>query len=309
MNATERQIVTELFVLMGLCFSLRLPIIFNYQSTPLLFSGILIASILGLTTWLILTSFRQYFVTHKRLVITGLFVLVGFFYGSQFPFALIYGTTQLFIAGLLEALLLGLATWLILTLFRNSDWSDKRLIMIGLFTIVGFCWGSMLPSALTIGSTPVFLGGLFGALVLGSITWFISRIGKNINYRKYGVLCMTLTPFLLFFSSYTLSLSSDCISVGNIFVVGIECYYRPNPLIDTVLPPDFSEEKFFSIKPEMDINAVIALLGQPEYQAQNHLFYSHDGGSDWWDFAWIDYYIKIDNNDKVIVAERRISYD
>ncbi|NEP01630.1 MAG: hypothetical protein F6K58_23835 [Symploca sp. SIO2E9] len=309
MNATEKLIVTGLFVLMGLCFSIRLPMVFEYQSTPLLFSGILIALILGLSTWLILTLFRQYFLTHKRLIITGLFVVLGFFYGSQFPFALVYGTTQLLVAGLLEALLLGLATWLILTVFKNSDWSDKRLIMTGLFTIVGFCWGSMLPSALTIGSTPVFLGGLFVALVLGLITWFISRMGKRINYRKYGIFCMTLTPFLLFFSSYTLSMFSDCFSVGNVFVMGVECYYRPNPLIDTVLPPDFSEEKFFSIKPGMDRNQVIALLGQPEYPAQNHLSYGHDGGSDWWDFAWIDYYINIDNNDKVIVAERRIAHD
>ncbi|NER31375.1 MAG: hypothetical protein F6J89_28110 [Symploca sp. SIO1C4] len=240
----------------------------------------------------------------ERLIMTGIFALMGFCYSLRFSFA----TIQAFFSGILHAFILGLASWLILSIFRNSDWTEIRLVMIGRFTIVGFFWGSLLPFALTLGSTPIFVGGLFGALFLGLATWFISQIWKRINYWVYGLLCLVVLLYLLTVNFRMFWQSGDCASVGNIFFGGFQCYYRPNLIIDTVLPPEFSEDKFFSIKPGMDRNEVIALLGQPRYPRLD-LDYGKNGGSDWWDFAWIGYYVEIDDNDKVTGTDRYIFHD
>ncbi|NER27445.1 MAG: hypothetical protein F6J89_07365 [Symploca sp. SIO1C4] len=314
MSAIDRLKMTGLFALMGFCcsnwglFYVIGPFYITLSDlTILFFRGLFGALIPGLAAGLILTVFRKYYVTNKRLIITGLFALMGFCGGSQFPFALVYDITPLFFTGLLQALLLGLASWLIITLLRNSEWSDKRLVMIGQFImVVGFCAGSILPAALTIGSIPVFVGGIFVTLVLGLAIWLNLETSKRIKYWVCSALCLVVTPYLLIFNSPQ-SLD-DCVSVGNIFLGGLECYYRPNPTIDTVLPPEFSEEKFFSIKPGMDRNEVIALLGKPT-QPELGLHYGDDGAAGWWDFAYIDYRIFVDDNDKVIGTYRDIHYN
>ncbi|NET06472.1 MAG: hypothetical protein F6K16_17570 [Symploca sp. SIO2B6] len=310
MNAIERLKMTGLFALMVFCCSIWLP----YNTIQLFFGRVLGALILALATWLILSTFRKYYVTNQRLIITGLFTLMGFCRGSLLPLHLFYGfkdySILLLVAGLLEALTLGLASWLIFTVFRNCDWTDMRWVMIRLFALIGFCGGSTLPFALTIGSTPLFIGGLLGALILSLPIWLISETSKVIKYCTSVILCLVVAPHLLIFNSPQ-SLY-DCASVGNIFLGGFECYYRPNPIIDTIVPPEFSEKKFFSIKPGMDVNEVIALLGQPKYPYyldEKVIEYGEDGAVFWWDFAWMYYRIWLDDNYKVTETYRDIHYN
>ncbi|NEO99620.1 MAG: hypothetical protein F6K58_13260 [Symploca sp. SIO2E9] len=308
MNAIDRLKMTGLFAIMGFCCSIYLP----SNTIQRFFGRVLGALILALATWLILSTFRKYYLTNKRLIITGLFTLMGFCRCSLLYLYLFYfygfkdNSIPLLVAGLLEALTLGLASWLIFTVFRNCDWTDMRWVMIRLFALIGFCWGSTLPFALTLGSTPLFIGGLLGALVLSLPIWLISETSKIIKYCTSGIFCLVIAPYLLI-SNSPQSLY-DCASVGNIFLGGIECYYRPNPTIDTVLPPEFSEKKFFSIKPGMDRDEVIALLGKPTHPKLG-LSYGDDGAAGWWDFAYINYHIFVDGNDKVIRTHRQIWYN
>lgn len=82
-----------------------------------------------------------------------------------------------------------------------------------------------------------------------------------------------------------------------------------NPLIDTVLPEEFSEDKFYSIRVGMSKEEVFKLLGKPngvygnEWEDEDW-YYGHDGGCKWWDFAWFEYEIIFDKHDRVIKTER-----
>lgn len=82
-----------------------------------------------------------------------------------------------------------------------------------------------------------------------------------------------------------------------------------NPLIDTVLPEEFSEDKFYSIREGMSKEEVFKLLGKPNGVYGNKWededwYYGHDGGCKWWDFAWFEYEIIFDRHDRVIKTER-----
>jgi len=48
-----------------------------------------------------------------------------------------------------------------------------------------------------------------------------------------------------------------------VLIFGIESYYAPNPAIDTVFAPGYSEEKFAMIRSGDSHEDVLALLGEP----------------------------------------------
>ena len=97
-------------------------------------------------------------------------------------------------------------------------------------------------------------------------------------------------------------------------VIQGEGYNPINPLIDTVLAENFSEEKFNSIQVGMSIKDVTALIGEP-FRTQdlknniNLWYYSHDGKCEWGDFAWIGYCVQFDKNYKVLKAYNYLGYD
>ncbi len=94
-------------------------------------------------------------------------------------------------------------------------------------------------------------------------------------------------------------------------MVQMECYYRNEPLIQTRLPEEFTEEKFNSIQPGMKQELVVQLLGLPNSGTSNlSLDYGADGGgADWWDFAWVNYVIMLDEQGKVISKTRTVYYN
>ena len=128
------------------------------------------------------------------------------------------------------------------------------------------------------------------------------------------------------------------ISVG-IISVGViatclyytESYFPLYPAIDTVLPPNFTQD-FHTITPDMDVAEVESLLGQPPYDFQkdvpaayredlNKVFqqsssevkscwqYGSDGASWIWDFAWLSYNVCFDSEDQVAETGVAIYYD
>jgi outer membrane protein assembly factor BamE (lipoprotein component of BamABCDE complex) len=91
--------------------------------------------------------------------------------------------------------------------------------------------------------------------------------------------------------------------------------YNPiDPLIDTKLSANFSEEKFNTIQVGNNLQDVIELLGEPLYRQElkNNIdlwYYSQDAKCEWGDFAWIAYCIHFDENCKVLKAYDFVGYD
>ena len=110
-----------------------------------------------------------------------------------------------------------------------------------------------------------------------------------------------------------------------------ESYFPLYPEIDTVLPPNFTQD-FHTITPGMNVNDVDSLLGQPIHVYQrdvsvalredlNQVFqqspgvvqscwqYGSDGASPVWDFAWLSYNVCFDSADQVIETGVAIYHD
>jgi hypothetical protein len=139
------------------------------------------------------------------------------------------------------------------------------------------------------------------ATLSGVAVW---RSPGKLNYTIAGFFAIT-TVSLFFLGSHM----QLCTSIGNIALVHAECYYQTNPLIDTVLPKEFSEDKFAVVKPGMSDSEVMQLLGSPALIQDEMLVYGSDGAVGWWDFAWVQYTIHLNAQGKVVDKEREIFYN
>ncbi|QLE57014.1 hypothetical protein [Nostoc sp. TCL26-01] len=98
-------------------------------------------------------------------------------------------------------------------------------------------------------------------------------------------------------------------------VIWLQCFTESefifNPLIDTQLPPGFTNEKFASIKPGMTKAEVLKILPPPESLAneQTSWSYGNDGAAPFGDFAWFQFHIHFDNEGKVIKTVRQKFHD
>ncbi|BDA76238.1 hypothetical protein CAL7716_104040 (plasmid) [Calothrix sp. PCC 7716] len=140
------------------------------------------------------------------------------------------------------------------------------------------------------------------SVICGACVWKWKKAG----YLIFIILAMAVifhVPFYLY------SHNIFCWSIGDIALLKSECYYQNNPLIDTILPKEFSEEKFKSIQTGMSKEKVIKLLGNPANSDNQILLYGDDGRAGWWDFAWVQYTIHIDIEEKVTTKERNVYHD
>lgn len=84
-----------------------------------------------------------------------------------------------------------------------------------------------------------------------------------------------------------------------------------NPLIDTQLPPGFTNQKFDSIKPGMTKAEVLQILPPPMYLSNDETSWSYgnDGAAYFGDFAWFQFTIHFDTVGKVVKTERLKFHD
>jgi len=99
------------------------------------------------------------------------------------------------------------------------------------------------------------------------------------------------------------------------FGIWLQCFTESefifNPLIDTKLPPGFTQQKFDSIKPGMTKAEVLKILPPPMYLSndKNSWSYGDDGAASFGDFAWFRFIIHFDQAEKVIKTEREKFHD
>ncbi|NJP11332.1 MAG: hypothetical protein HC866_19180 [Leptolyngbyaceae cyanobacterium RU_5_1] len=96
--------------------------------------------------------------------------------------------------------------------------------------------------------------------------------------------------------------------------VYIQCFTESefvfNPLIDTELPQGFTQAKFNSIKPGMTKIHVLQLIPAPENGPKgNHWSYGNDGAALWGDYAWFQFNIHFNQDDKVTQATQTKFHD
>jgi len=97
--------------------------------------------------------------------------------------------------------------------------------------------------------------------------------------------------------------------------VGIQCFTESefifNPLIDTKLPPGFTNQKFDSIKPGMTKAEVLKILPPPLDSSKDETSwgYGEDGAASFGDFAWFRFTINFDQAGKVVETKRQIFHD
>lgn len=141
------------------------------------------------------------------------------------------------------------------------------------------------------------------ALFFGILVWRIAR-------ARYIIVSLLIIATINFLALFYASQAVFCSRVGAFAIVQTECYYRSEPLIETRLPEQFSEEKFNSIQPGMEKEWVVQRLGLPNSHTDNlSLSYGTEGGAAWWDFAWVHYVIRLDKEGKVISKTRTVYHN
>jgi hypothetical protein len=93
-------------------------------------------------------------------------------------------------------------------------------------------------------------------------------------------------------------------------------YHPIDPEIDTKFSETFNKEYFWNIKEGDDIDEVIKVLGEPlghmditSHEDPPSYVFSSDGKCEKWGFAWIGYYVSVDQKGKVISRYTEIHYD
>jgi hypothetical protein len=100
-----------------------------------------------------------------------------------------------------------------------------------------------------------------------------------------------------------------------------ESYFSLNPLIDTIVPPGFTEAKFARIKIGMPKDEVLKILPPPTSSTSTYCYifrpdkkhncwyYGNDGAALLGDFAWINFEIAFDKEGKVIKTNHYVNAD
>ncbi len=104
---------------------------------------------------------------------------------------------------------------------------------------------------------------------------------------------------------------------AGILILG-EGYSILFPGIDTRYAKEFSQDKFDKVDVGIDTNQVYQLIGKP-FGDPYHWFdpyvkgyvwnYTDDGGCSCYDFAWLNKYVVIGKNGKVVMKGEVVSYD
>lgn len=110
-------------------------------------------------------------------------------------------------------------------------------------------------------------------------------------------------------------------SLGIVFVflvlpvgVYLQCFTESefilNPLIDTHLPQGFTQVSFNKIKPGMTKAEVLELIPAPSQNLEESSWqYGNDGAAAWGDYAWFQFLIQFDKNNRVIKTEQMKFHD